>query len=188
MKNIITLIIILTLAACGFQPLYAEQQNNKSILVGSSFEIKKIEKFGRAWQKLQYELDDLLNYSKGGEKKYSLRVALEKNKQGIGLQKDRYVTRYNLIMRATYEVFEIASNRKIFGGLSQAVGSYNAVDSEFGTYSLEENTELSVMDELAKEIVLSVSTKLSDAQSVEKLAAEQAEKDKIEKAKAAKNK
>jgi hypothetical protein len=185
MKNIITIILVLALAACGFQPLYAEQQNNKSILVGSSFDIQKIDKFGRAGQKLQYELEDLLNYSKGGEKKYRLVVAPEKTKEGIGIQKDRFITRYNLRVRATYQVFDIASNRKIFDGATQAVGSFNAVDSDFGTYSLEENTLISLMDELAKDITLSISTKLSDAKSVENLAAEQAEKDKVIKEKAA---
>jgi hypothetical protein len=182
MKKIIALVLVLALAACGFEPLYAEKQNNKSILVGSSFDIKKIDKFGRAGQKLQFELEDLLNYSKGGQKKYRLVVTPEKSKEGIGVQKDRFITRYNLRVRATYEVFEIASSRKIFDGATQAVGSFNAVDSDFGTYSLEENTLISLMDELAKEIVLSVSTKLSDAQSVEKLAEEQAAKDKTEKA------
>jgi LPS-assembly lipoprotein len=172
----IAIALTLVLTACGFEPLYAANQNEGSVLIGSSFKVDKID-YGRPGQKLQYRLEDLLNHGKNGEKQYRLNVALEKNTDGVGIQKDRYITRYNVRVRAVYEVFDIATSKKILSGTSSMVGGYDAVTSQFGTYSADENTTLSLMDELAKDIVLSISTKLSDAKSVEKLVEEQATKE-----------
>lgn len=174
MKNLVIILFVFLVTSCGFQPLYAKKQGGSSVLVGNSFEVKKISG-GRAGQKLQYGLEDLFNHGASGEKKYRIETKLEKLKEGVGLQKNRFITRYNLRMIANYNVFDIATGKKIFSGSNIAVGGYNAVSSEYGTYALEENTELSLMDELAKEIVLSVATKLSN-NPVEKLVAEQSKK------------
>lgn len=183
MKKYISLITIgftLVLTACGFEPLYAAKQNEGSVLIGSSFKVDNVD-FGRPGQKLQYRLEDLLNHGRNENKIYRLKVALEKRTDGIGIQKDRFITRYNVRVRAVYEVFDIATSKKVIAGTSSMVGGYDAVTSQFGTYAADENVTLSLMDELAKDIVLSISTKLSDAKSMKNLVEEQVEKDAAEK-------
>ena len=86
--------------------------------------------------------------------RYEIDIILSRGIASLGVKKDKEVTRYNLIYTANYTLKNTASGKNEIAGKSKIVGGYDAVSSDFGTYSAEKDAERRIMTELAKEIKL----------------------------------
>ena len=165
MKKILISSLVIALASCGFQPLYSKQGIGENSIVVSE-QLSKVgvkvscEPNNRIAQKTQAEIEDIF-YRKGeGDKKYSLKVKITPTKDAIGIQQDRTVTRFNVRLNAEYTLAD-ENGVNIDTGSSFAAGSFDAVTSDFGTYSLEKDTELNLTETIARNIAANIASKLS---------------------------
>ena len=71
---------------------------------------------------------------------YRLRVTISRSSSALAIQPDDSITRYNLRLTARFRLYEIATGRLLYKDATTAVGSYNAVKSDFANLSAERDT------------------------------------------------
>jgi LPS-assembly lipoprotein len=151
-RNLFFVLIALTLSSCGFQPFYAKQTLGSSARVPFDVGVEPIA-LGRTGQILQNELQHLFNpLSQDVPQEYVLSVDLEEKISPLVIERDRTVSRYNLVYKARYSLKDPRSGKVINRGVSKVVGSYDAVESDFATYAAQKDTSERAMVELAKDI------------------------------------
>lgn len=134
-RTIQGLIVALTLAGCGFQPIYTRQDSTANAAV----ELQKVQVNlirDRMGQKLHNALLDRLNpRGRPASPEYFLDVQLSMSKVNLGIQRDDTATRAKLTLIASYRLSD--SEEMIFKGISRSVSGYNIVDSDYATLSAE---------------------------------------------------
>jgi LPS-assembly lipoprotein len=75
------------------------------------------------------------------------------NNQGVALQNDATITRYNDTVKADYVLLDAAGNQVDQGSLS-GLSSYNVAQSPFATVSAQKDSDLRVADDIAERIRL----------------------------------
>jgi LPS-assembly lipoprotein len=136
------------LSACGFQPLYG---NNTAPQLSSIFVEDIAERNGF---ELRTRLIDILD-SDGMQtnKRYRLKVTLSESSQGIALQNDAAITRYNNRMEARF-VLSDASGKEIYRGTQSELSSYNVVQSPYATLAAEQDSGKRAVQDMAERIRL----------------------------------
>jgi hypothetical protein len=150
-------------SSCEVHPLYGKPSGQKGAC--NNFEVDVID-IDSAGQRLKYKLQDLLNYACiKPDTKFKVGLNLTKTKQSLSVQKNRAITRFNMIFTAAYNVLDSDTNTKFYSGKSTATGAFDAQTSFYGTYSIEQDTNLKLAEELAREISLKIGAKINEAYS-----------------------
>lgn len=151
----------LWLAGCGFTPLYSTKVAQNSEAVSRMAEISIAPIPGHNGQILHNELETLLNpLSTSTPQHYELVVTPEKNLLPVGIERDRRITRYNIVIRAPYTLKEIATGRVLDKGKVKVVGSYDSVDSDFATFVAESDTTERALKDAARELKMRMTVAL----------------------------
>lgn len=127
MKRSAALALCLVLAACGFHPMYGRA-------TGPALASIYVEPIGeRDGYELRNSLIDALQ-SDGDErgKAYHLKITLSESPQGIALQNDATITRYNNTLTVHYTLYDAQDKELTSGNLSQ-MAAYNVVQSPYAT-------------------------------------------------------
>ena len=138
----------LLLAGCGFHPLYGSRTAPQ---LASVF----VEPIGeRDGYEMRNQLIDLFN-SDGQEagKRYRLKVTLNEASQGIALQNDATITRYNQTLAAKYVLTDAAGNVLTQGEQSELT-AYNVVNSPYSTLSAQLDASKRAAQDLSERIRL----------------------------------
>jgi len=160
LRNICLLVLIFLVSSCGFKPLYAKKDGEKNHSC-DNFTVDKIKGYFIPGQKMQYKLQDSLDQACINQnKQYYISMDIIKGKNALSIQKDREITRYSLTLTGNYQLFEKGADKPLYTGTSVMVGSYDAVTSDYGTYALEEDTQAKMLEEMANDITLKISSQL----------------------------
>jgi len=128
---------LLLLAACGFEPMYGEK--NQQVLSGGVQIETSRDAMG---QQFQQNLEDRLN--PGGLPStpgYKLSVKLDSVAEPIGVARDGTVSRFNVTLNSTYILTRISDNKVIKTGNIHHVSSYNNQTNQyFSTYISEKDS------------------------------------------------
>jgi len=164
LRKYFLLLLIAPLFACGFTPVYRSIDGSGGELITDlqSISVDEIA-FGRAGQILKTDLERLFGDNQYAHKKYRLHIDLEKRKEGIAIEKNREVTRYNIIITAKYELIKNDGGKVVNKGNSQITGSYDAFESDYATYAAEEDTIIRIVRELAKDIRFRLASSFLDS-------------------------
>jgi LPS-assembly lipoprotein len=127
MKRLAALALCLVLAACGFHPMYSRALVPEM----SSVYVEPITE--RDGYEMRTELIDLLQ-SDGYEtgKAYRLKISLGEDPQGIALQNDATITRYNNTLTVHYTLYNAAGD-VMTSGIEKEMSAYNVVQSPYAT-------------------------------------------------------
>lgn len=152
------------LSACGFEPLYGENQDGFSTDQLLEFiQVAPIE--DRTGQILRIELTNRLTPTRPVPKAiYALQVTLNESKSGLAVQKDASTTRANLTITASFELVEISSGQVFTGGAVRSVNSYDILLSDFATLAAEANARERGAKDLSDGIVDRISIYMARAQ------------------------
>lgn len=145
----------LSVAACGFRPLYGDNSAaGKPSVQADLGQVAITPIRSRTGQILRNHLIDRMNPSgqPGSAGAYTLIIRLGVRKQELGIRRDETATRANLIMTVNYVLVEQASGAVIHRGISRAVTSYNILDDEFATLIAEKDARARGAEELADDI------------------------------------
>src|SRR5271154_5705692 len=133
----------LTLAAllggCGFHPLYSSEPGvSGARQIYASIFVDTI-----AGERVGYELrnsliDNLEAASRPQQATYRLKVTVEQYLQGIAVQNNATVTRYNYTLNANYELSDIHTNKVVKSGVERTLSAYDVVMSPYATLVAQE--------------------------------------------------
>lgn len=125
------------LSACGFQPLYADRQDKRSVAEDFA-EVQILPISNRTGQMLRNELIDRMNPNgQPSDAKYTLEVKSAVSKQALGIRIDETATRANMQFSASFRLIEVSSGSVVYKSNTAATTSYNIVSSDYGTISAE---------------------------------------------------
>lgn len=167
-KHISAIVIILSINACGFEPLYNKKPSsdavNDDLAHVEILTLKdKVYHNDRLGQVLKNLLLDRFNpYGRPERPFYKLDVKLTYNKTQLGFKIVDEATRAKLTLNAEYVLSESKTKAVLFRGKSRSINSYNIISSDFATLSAEKNAMDRATRELADEITLRVSTFFSN--------------------------
>lgn len=148
--------LILTAAACGFQPLYTAKQTAQNPEASAGFDLARIQVGtipNREGQLLRQFLVSRLNPV--GEPRipqYRLDVSLSESKKDLGIQRDTSVTFARLEVTAQYRIRDVETDQTLFQDSARSLNSYNVVESPYATQVAEQNARERAMEEIAESI------------------------------------
>jgi LPS-assembly lipoprotein len=149
MRAVIIAALCVALAGCGFTPLYGGGKVAPQL---SSIYVEPIAE--RNGYELRTRLIELLN-SDGvlAGKRYRLKITMSESSQGIALQNDATITRYNNRIQAKY-VLSDASGTLVTQGTQSELSSYNVVQSPYATLAGEQDSGKRAAQDMAERIRL----------------------------------
>ena len=142
MRKTATIAACVLLAGCGFRPMYGHSNLAPEM---ASIYVEPIA--DRDGYELRNTLIDLL-HSDGetGGKAYRLKIVLNENSQGIALQNDATITRYNTTLDARYTLSDARGNT-LTTGTQTELSAYNVVNSPYATLvSAQDSTKRAAQD------------------------------------------
>jgi LPS-assembly lipoprotein len=144
----------LALSGCGFRPLYATGTTPDGM--STYFEQVFVEPIpGRQGVHLRNQLLDALTpQGTPGNAAYRLGIKLDAVKEGLAIQENTQITRYNYALSAKYELRDAVSGEILDKGTARAVAAYNVVDSQFGTQSAERDAQERAAREVGEDVRL----------------------------------
>lgn len=145
-----------SLAGCGFRPLYAvgTTPDGMSSYFGQVY-VDPIP--GRQGVHLRNQLLDAMTPDgTPSNAAYNLNVQLTDQKEGLAIQENTQITRYNYNLTAKYELRDAVSNEVLDKGVARAIAAYNVVDSQFGTQSAERDAQERAAREVGEDIRLRI--------------------------------
>lgn len=149
MRKLAALAACLLLAACGFRPMYARSSVPPQM---ASIYVEPIPE--RDGYEMRTALIDLLRSD--GEpagKAYNLKIILDESSQGIALQNDATITRYNQTLEAHYTLTD-AQGTVLTSGTQSALSAYNVVQSPYATLIGAQDSSKRAAQQMAERIQL----------------------------------
>ena len=148
MKRRIFLAAVLPLlAGCGFRPLYGDARLEPQL---STIFVEPVAE--RDGYELRNSLINLLgaNGQQAG-KIYRLRLILNETNQGVALQNDATITRYNDTLTVTYTLSD-AKGAEVTHGTQSSLSAYNVVASPYSTLSAQQDADKRAAQDIAERI------------------------------------
>jgi len=144
------------LTACGFHPLYGSSRT-AGALQGTFAQIYVEPVYDMSVANTGYDLRnrviDTLGASSGAAQ-YHLKLTLSTTSQGIALQNDASITRYNDTVTVTYSLVDTASGKEVTKGTETGLSAYNVVQSPYSTLIAQQDSDRRVAEDIAERIRL----------------------------------
>jgi LPS-assembly lipoprotein len=126
------LALCLTLAGCGYQPLYGERPTGVSTDDLALVYVAGIP--DRPGQQLRNNLVQRLNPSgQPSQPIYTLNVSLSVASTGVSLSRDNTTSRTSITTTAKYTLIDSATGKSVFTGTSRATDAYDVLISDYAT-------------------------------------------------------
>lgn len=139
------------LASCGFRPLYGLRGSDPAAVELAAIGIGYVS--DRLSQNLRNDLIERLTpFGEPARARYGLFIETSRTSSALAIQSDSTITRYNLTVNASFVLTDRVSGQKIYRGSARAVGSYDAVRSDFATLSAEQDSARRTVREVAEDI------------------------------------
>jgi LPS-assembly lipoprotein len=153
MKRASTIVAAMLLAGCGFHPLYGGMNGEMSETLSSIYVEPVPERIG---YELRNTMIDLLDGpGTAGDASYRLKLALSETTQGIALQNDATITRYNDTLTVTYELSDMAGH-VVAKGTETGLSAYNVLPSSpnanYGTLAAQQDADKRAAQDIAERI------------------------------------
>ena len=141
----------LVLSGCGFRPLYGRRGSGPAALEMAAVEIGLVR--DRLDQNLRNDLIERLTpFGEPAQPRYALSIQTSQSSSALAIQSDSTITRYNFTVSATFTLTERASGRILFRGNARAIGSYDAIRSDFATLTAEKDSARRTVREVSEDI------------------------------------
>ncbi len=150
------MIMLLSLSACGFRPLYAttgESGQLKSQLQSIELAYESAptnQSIARAFKRL------VSPEGKTKSPRYLLNLNSEASHGALAIQLDQEVTRYKTTVSLSYSLVDKLTGELLREGSISRQGGYDVVESEYAEHVSRKDTERRVARELAEDLKLDV--------------------------------
>ena len=163
----------LTLASCGFRPLYGTRGANPGAQrIFATIYVSPIQ-LERVGYQLRNSLIDLLQASQSpANAVYQLNVALKETRQGVAVQPNASITRYNYTLDATYQLIDTRTAKVVTRGTEATLSAYNVMPSSatsaYSTLAARQDAEKRAAQDVAYRIRLDLGVYFSQHTVVQK--------------------
>ncbi len=151
------------LSACGFHPLYGTTGSSAGAQrIFASIYVEPI-----AQERIGYELrNDLMDLLHSNDhlhgSPYILKTTVTETREGVALQTDATITRYDLAFTAKYELTD--SNLKVIdSGTESALESFDVAQSPYSSLAGQEDAEKRAAEEIAEHIQIDLGVHFAHA-------------------------
>jgi LPS-assembly lipoprotein len=153
MRRAAAISVGLLLTGCGFHPLYGGMNSDMKETLASIYVEPVPERIG---YELRNTMIDLLDGpGTPGGASYRLKLGLTQTTQGIALQNDATITRYNDTLTVTYELFD-AAGHVVTKGAETGLSAYNVLPSSpsanYGTLIAQQDADKRAAQDIAQRI------------------------------------
>lgn len=152
------LLSALLLGACGFRPLYGHTEDGTGLGDRlAAVEVEEIE--GPNDRAFRAALDTQMypaGRPAGVETQYTLHVRLRAKREGLAIQPDASITRYDYNLTGRYRLINVSSGEVVHQGIATARTAWNVVDSQFATLTARQDAEARAIRSLSEEIRMRV--------------------------------
>lgn len=149
-------VLLLSLAGCGFQPLYGKRSVGSVDDELARVKIQVIaDRTGQ--QAHNYLLDRLNRKGRPAKPLYLLEVRLTVARSDLGIQRDETATRAKLVLTADLKLSDIETKEVLLTRSARSSNSFNIVDSAVATRSAEADATDRATREIAEDIRLMLS-------------------------------
>lgn len=151
-RTVAALAALLSLAACGFEPLYAPDEEGAET-VAQMTEVRIAPIPDRIGQSMHNLLRDRINpYGQPGRENYILSVTLTEALQATALRADETATRANLTVSADYALRSADGKTVLAQGRISSTDSYDILESYYATIVSQEDARERALRELSDTI------------------------------------
>lgn len=158
MRILIALLLGLALGACGLSPMYAGGASSGAAQGLAAVDIPPIP--GRDGWLVRNALTERMNTAGQVTPAYRLDVRLDDRIDALGVLGDDTVTRQRRILRARYQLIDLATGGILLDATAGADAGIDVVSSEYATIAAEqtalENLAQQVADRMATRIALAL--------------------------------
>jgi LPS-assembly lipoprotein len=150
---------LLTLAACGFQPLHrpAAQTVDPGL---AAVRVNPIPE--RLGQRLANELRDSFNpASLRVETTHSLHVSLTTSRREVAIRRDASVSRLEFEVAASWQLEDLATRQRVAGGVARSIDAFDLVENEYANVVASQDAQARTLRDIAHEIRTRVALYLS---------------------------
>jgi LPS-assembly lipoprotein len=144
------------LAGCGWEPLYADRETTQADAALKSIKVMQIPE--RVGQRLEIALRNSFNPS--GEPapiKYLLRVTLATGISDLGIQSTGLGTRGEVVVVATYQLIDAASNVAVQTSTIHSSESFDIQANGYSTVVAQEDGYIRATEEIRRELITRIS-------------------------------
>lgn len=162
MSRLLAILLLLPLAACGLQPMYAGGGSGAVASGLADVDVSTIE--GKAgWLMRNALVDRLGTGNEGSGARYRLDVRLDDKLEGLGLLNNNTVTRERRTLRARYQLVDTSSGAILLDATAGSDAGIDVVSSEYAVIAAEETALDHLTHELADQIVTKLAVQLRAA-------------------------
>ncbi len=156
------LLVLLGLAACGFEPLYGEQGAAQPQTQNLLEQVSVPPIADRTGQLLRIELTNRLTPKHPAPPPlYSLSVSLLESRQSLAVERDSTATRANLTISVSFGLVRISDGQTLTASTIRSVNSYDILTSDYATLAAEADARKRAARDIADGIVDRVAIYLS---------------------------
>lgn len=151
------------LGACGLQPMYAGGGDANVAQGLAAVEVPSIP--GRGGWLVRNALNDRLGVAGEGSPRYRLEVRLDDSLEALGVLSDDTISRERRILRARYQLIDVASGEILLDATSGSDAGIDVVSSEYATIAAEQTALENLARDLADRMVRRVALALRAGES-----------------------
>jgi LPS-assembly lipoprotein len=137
----------LTLAGCGFTPLYATPGLSSGL---SAVEV--VAPQGRVAFLMRQDLDDVLGHDKAAAPQWRLDLIVTQARDPRGLRIDDVAERYAITITVDYALTSVTTGQKVHSGQVTSQVSYDAADAPYAGIAARQDTQEKVASDAARRI------------------------------------
>lgn len=151
-RTLLSGLLMLTLGACGFSPLYATPGVTPNLAA-----IEVVTPEGRTGYLLAEQLRAELALGAAAAPLYRLNLAVDEKRYARGLQVEDVASWYELSVRVSYSLVDIASGATVAAGVAPVSISYNAVRDPYAGIVAQQDGQQRAAREAATRLRLELS-------------------------------
>ncbi|MGY6550512.1 MAG: LPS assembly lipoprotein LptE [Erythrobacter sp.] len=161
MRAVLALFALLALASCGLAPMYAGGGNAGVAQGLAAVDIPPIQ--GRGGWLVRQALEERFGAAGQVTPAYRLDVRLDDRIDALGVLGDDTVTRQRRILRARYQLVDLATGAILLDATSGSDAGIDVVSSEYATIAAEQTALENLAREVADRMTTRVALTLRDA-------------------------
>jgi len=151
--------ICLSLAACGFQPMYGETQD-RDIEAGTYLASVAVQPIsGTLGQRLQIALEDRLDPTSSASlygKAFALEVNVRSKREPVVVEPDGSIPRYNINLVSKVRLLDSKTGDVLHKGTVQRTASFNVADEKYAAFVAERDAVQRALVEISEDYVVSL--------------------------------
>ena len=149
-------VVVAALGGCGFTPLYARPG-----VAGGITHIEVIAPKGREGYLLRQNLDDDFGHAQGEAPVYRLEITMNTARRAHGLTANDTAQRYELDLKVSYNLVEIASGKVAHTGAVISDISYDSTDQPYAGIAARQDVQNRLASDVAQKIEIQVASWLA---------------------------